>query len=128
MKRYFTISDCTVVRYRSFNNGFTILVREKPLNNLSKPEFSWLAIWGPKAQAIATKLHNGARFRFSGNVTESRKNGKTYQNNTVELWKALPKEETKSFKPHEEPDHDWFVPEIRNRDRRSDRLSECFSG
>ena len=127
MQEYFTITEATIVRFKKHKNGFTILVRESALNSLSKPEFNWIGIWDQKAKAIESKLEKGARFRFSGNVTETKKGKKFYRNKTVALWKALPPKEEPKRQPRPKRDDDWYVPEIRNRDRRSDRLAEGFT-
>ena len=127
MQEYFTIYDGTIARLRKHKNGFTILVKEPPINNLSKPKFNWVGIWDQNAEKIAPKLEVGARFRFGGNITERNKNGKIYRNRNVMSWKVLPPKEKPKYTPLPEPDDDWYVPEMRNRDSRSARLAEGFS-
>ena len=115
-----------IVRFRKVNGGILILVGEKPINNLAKPQFHWLAVWGPKARAIEPKLKSGRVFSFEGAIAETWKNGKAYQNYTVETWRVVPRPERPVYQPTERDD-DWFVPEIRNRDTHSDRLAEGFT-
>ena len=126
MQEYFTIYDGTIVRFRKHKNGFSILVREPAINHLSQPQSNWIGIWGQKARGIAPKLKVGARFRFSGNVTEVKRGKNVYHNKDVSLWVALPPKEKPKYTPSPEPDDDWYVPETRNNDTRSARLAEGF--
>ena len=116
-----------IVRFRKVKGGLLILAGEKPLNHLSEPQFHQLAIWGLKAQAIEAKLKPGRVFSFQGSITQSWKNGKCYQNYTIEQWMVVSKPVRAKPKSNE-ANEDWFVPGIEDRDTHSRRLAEGFSG
>ena len=119
-----------IVRFKPIKNGrgLSICVMEAAPNQLGKPNFTWVAVWDKKAEAIKAKLAKGKRFEFSGEITTRSKGGKQYTNYTVDRWKEIPKPARRPWQARSEGDDDWFVPEPVDRDRPSARLAEGFDG
>ena len=125
MRRPFTIVG-QIVSWKSVKNGLIITVRERRTSALSHSNYEHLAIWGPKAKAIEAKLEKRARFEFRGSLDRVRRNGRTYWNHTVQQWIRLPNNQPNYRQPREEISEDWFVPGVRQRDSRAQRLEEGF--
>ena len=128
MQHRFSVTAQFIKIQRHCRNGFVICVRERlhPAEPASTLHF--LAVFGPKAEAMKPKLLKRHEYQFAGTITKRTLRGQTYLNYIIDTW--APVRRAQPEKPTATPnlDDDWFTPNPRDWDRLQDRLAEGFGG
>ena len=116
-----------IANIRPLRDGLIVTIGQPSRERHVPTVFNRLAIWGKMADAIGKKLAKGRTFKFTGDISKNRKDGRTHLNYTVSTWRQVSREPIQR-RTWVERDDDWFVPEPSNRDSTRVRAGEGFTG